>query len=126
MQQLIQQKTAVRSSGNLQGDGERTASNQTFGKAGQPHSTTLPSPQIMHLRGKAGGYACAAQHDPREYTARARSTFLASFEKQVDPDGVLPEGERLRRAQAAKSAHFAKMALKSAKKRSRKARKAVA
>ena len=57
----------------------------------------------------------AAQRDPMEYTAAARSTFLARFEKQVDPDKVLPEAERQRRAKAARKLYFTRLALRSAK-----------
>ncbi len=73
----------------------------------------------LSLRGRIGAYALHAQRDPRETTAKARSTFLAKFEQEVDPDGVLPESERLRRAEAAKKAHFARLALRSARKRGR-------
>jgi hypothetical protein len=45
---------------------------------------------------------------------------MSSFERQVDPNGELPEAERLKRAEAAKKAHFSRMALKSAKARRRK------
>jgi hypothetical protein len=56
-------------------------------------------------------------HDPREYTAKARATFLRRFEDEVDPDRELPEPERLRRAEAARKAYFTKLALKSAQAR---------
>ena len=62
----------------------------------------------------------ASQQDPRVYTAKARARFLSKFEAQVDPAGVLEPEERQRRAQAARKAHFARMALKSAKARARK------
>lgn len=79
------------------------------------------TPQDASLRGRIGGYALAAQHDPKEYTKNARAAFLASFEKQVDPDGVLPAAERQRRAAAARKAHFVKLALKSSQSRRRRA-----
>lgn len=72
------------------------------------------------LRGRIGGLALAAQHDPREYTAEARRRFLAKFEDEVDPDRILTELERKRRAEAARKLYFARLALKSAKKRARK------
>lgn len=71
------------------------------------------------LRGRIGGLSLAAQRDPLEYTRNARQAFLATFDSQVDPDGVLPVAERTRRALAARKAHFAKLALKSAKARRR-------
>lgn len=42
---------------------------------------------------------------------------MARFEKQVDPDGTLPEQERRRRAEAAKKAYSNALALNSAKAR---------
>lgn len=71
----------------------------------------------MALRGRIGGLTTAARHDPKVTTAKARQTFLSQFERQVDPDGVLPPEERQRRAEAAKRAHMARLALKSAQAR---------
>lgn len=75
----------------------------------------------MALRGRIGAYRLHATHDPRETTQTARATFLSRFEREVDPDGILPEAERLRRAEAARKAYFSQLAYKSAKaRRSRK------
>jgi hypothetical protein len=52
-------------------------------------------------------------------TAPARAAFLARFEAEVDPEGILPPEERARRAEFARKAYFAGMAFKSAKARSR-------
>jgi hypothetical protein len=65
-------------------------------------------------------YCLHAQRDPRETTQAARDSFMARFERQVDPDNLLPPAERQRRAEAAKKAYFLKLALKSA--RARRAR----
>ncbi len=73
------------------------------------------------IRGRIGAYSLHAQTDSRELTKPARRAFLATFEAAVDPDGILPEHERTRRALAARKAHFAKLALKSAKARRRRA-----
>jgi len=48
---------------------------------------------------------------------------MSRFERDVDPDGVLPEAERLRRAEMAKKAYFARLALKSVKVRRDRARR---
>lgn len=53
-------------------------------------------------------------------TAKARAALTSKFERQVDPDGVLPPKERARRAEHARKAHFARLALKSAKARRRR------
>jgi hypothetical protein len=59
-------------------------------------------PNEMSLRGRIGAYRLHAKHDPKETTAKARETFLNRFEREVDPDGILPEAERVRRAEAAR------------------------
>lgn len=53
-------------------------------------------------------------------TAPARSAFLDRFEREVDPDGTLSPAERQRRSESAMRAHMQRLALKSAKARSRK------
>lgn len=58
-------------------------------------------------------------------TAKARAALMASFEKQVDPDGTLSPQEGARRAEHARKAYFARLALKSAQAR-RNARAAAA
>jgi hypothetical protein len=61
-----------------------------------------------------GAHMLHATHDSRRVTVRAREAFLASFERQVDPDGSLPTDERRRRAAHARAAYFARLALRSA------------
>lgn len=53
-------------------------------------------------------------------TGPARKAFLAKFEAEVDPDGLLSEAERQKRAEYARKCHFAQMGLKSAKTRAKK------
>ncbi len=65
------------------------------------------------LRGRIGAHLLHATHDSRRLTAQARAVFLASFERQVDPDGVLPADERRRRAAHARAAYFARLARQS-------------
>lgn len=60
--------------------------------------------------------------DPVAGTAAARRAAHDRFEREVDPDGLLPRDERSRRAARARSAHFRSLALKSAK--ARRARRA--
>jgi hypothetical protein len=83
--------------------------------------TTGFDPAEMALRGRIGAFVQHSRHDPRETTAAARASFLARFEREVDPDGVLPVEERQRRAEAARRAYFARLALKSAQKRGKRA-----
>lgn len=80
------------------------------------------SPQEAALRGRIGAYALHAKYDARVTTQKARETFLSRFLDEVDPDRTLPEEERLRRAAYAKKVYFARLALASARKRSKNAK----
>ncbi len=73
--------------------------------------------RMRRLRARAAAYAMHAQHDSRETSRRGRDSFMARFEREVDPQGVLSAGERARRAECAKRAHFIRLALKSAQSR---------
>lgn len=58
--------------------------------------------------------------DPQQATAPARAAGpgqLAYWERKVDPDGSLPPAERTRRAEHAKRAHYARLAIASAQAR---------
>lgn len=77
------------------------------------------SPDEAALRGRIGALVLHSKYDARETTAKARARFLDRFEREVDPDGTLPENERRRRAQYARKAHFARLALASARVRSK-------
>lgn len=78
------------------------------------------TPEEAALRGRIGAYRLHATHDPKETTAKARQTFLAKFEREVDPDSTLPEAERKRRAEYARKAHFARLAYASARARKKR------
>jgi hypothetical protein len=71
-------------------------------------------PADLRLRGRIGALRLHATHDPRETTTRARQAFRDSFEREVDPEGVLPDDERVRRADFARRAHYARLARLSA------------
>ena len=55
-------------------------------------------------------------------TAPARMAMMARFERDVDPDNVLPPHERAKRADNAKTAYYKRLALKSARARTRRAK----
>ena len=61
---------------------------------------------------------------PDAAPARARAGLEQKFLREVDPDGELPEPERIRRAECARRAYYQRLALASAK--ARRARKAAA
>ena len=81
------------------------------------------SPAERTLRARLAAHAMHGRHDARATTAKARAAFLAKFEQQADPDGLLTPAERERRAQQLRSAYFAQLALASAK--ARRARRAA-
>jgi len=80
------------------------------------------------MRGRIGAYTRLSKYgadEIKDMTAAARKGFMARFDDEVDPERVLPEAERFRRAEAAKKAYFARLGLKrsqaAAKKKARKA-----
>ena len=77
------------------------------------------TPSERTLRARIGAFSLHAQGLTN--TGPARVAFLSRFERQVDPEGVLPPEVRSKRAEAARKAYFSKLALKSAKTRQKKA-----
>lgn len=53
-------------------------------------------------------------------TAPARAAMAARFEREVDPDNVLPPAVRAKMAENARSAYYKRLALKSARARKRR------
>lgn len=73
------------------------------------------SPAERSLRARSAAYMRWAVTDDRQAaTAPGRAAARSRFEKLVDPEGVLPEEERAKRAAYARSAFYADMARKSA------------
>jgi len=72
------------------------------------------------LRARLAAYALHAQRDPRETTANGRAAFLARFDREVDPEGLLEPDERRRRAEQARRAYFARLSLAAIKARQAK------
>jgi len=75
------------------------------------------------LLGRIGAHTLHARHDPHVITAAARRVFLDRFEKEADPEGVLPFEERARRARHLRSAYFSRLALCSAQVRRQRAKR---
>lgn len=72
------------------------------------------------LLAKAAAHESWARTEDRAArTANARREFLDRFEREADPDGVLPVGERAKRAEHLRKAYFARLAAKSAEARRR-------
>lgn len=72
------------------------------------HSTLTPSQRSQ--RARLAATSRWSKEDGSAGTQAARSAFLDRFEREVDPDGVLPPEERARRAEAAKRAYFQRLA----------------
>jgi hypothetical protein len=74
--------------------------------------------------GRIGAYVqWSREPDRTARTAKARAASPAGldrFEREVDPDGVLPTDVRAKMAEAARKAYFLKLSLKSAKARAAK------
>lgn len=69
-----------------------------------------PDPKKV-LAGRIGGLTSSARHTPGQMVAAAHRGTLAKFEREVDPEGVLPVEERQRRATAARKAHMSRLSL---------------
>lgn len=66
------------------------------------------------MRARMAAHHLHAQRDARETTAPARTAFIDSFLRKVDPEGELPLEERQRRAHSALKAHMADLSFRSA------------
>jgi hypothetical protein len=79
------------------------------------------TPAELSLRGYlAANESWARTPDRSARTAKARKTFDERFEREVDPNNELTPAERAKRAENARKAYFARLALKSAQARRRK------
>lgn len=76
------------------------------------------TPAQRSMRGRMAVHrSWANTGDRTDRTSAGRAAFADRFEREVDPEGVLPPDERAQRAKAAKSAYFTALALKSSKSR---------
>lgn len=79
------------------------------------------SPGERSLRAKLAAHrSWANTTNPSARTAPGRQAFFERFEREVDPLGKLKPEERQRRADSARRAFMAEIALKSARSRRRK------
>lgn len=73
------------------------------------------SPEERKLRARAAAYALHAQGGTS--TKAGTRSFLERFERQVDPEGLLPIEERTRRALLARKSYMSLLGMKAAKAR---------
>ena len=77
-----------------------------------------PIPSERKLAARVAAHTRWASIDDRaEATRPAREAFMARFERQADPDGLLTPADKERRAQHLASAYFARLSLASARAR---------
>ncbi|MCI2421474.1 hypothetical protein MOQ72_28975 [Saccharopolyspora sp. K220] len=82
------------------------------------------TPEQRALRARIGAHVSWSQTEDRAArTSAARQRFLDRCEREVDPGGVLPMQERAYRAEHARKAYFARLAMRSAA--ARRARKSA-
>jgi len=80
------------------------------------------TPEQRSLRAKIASHeSWARTADPSDRTAPARRAFADKFQREVDPDGVLSPDDRARRAEHARKAYYARLALASVRARRRRA-----
>ncbi len=84
-----------------------------------PETSLTPEQRV--LRAKHAIHSRWA-HTPNRTAATqpGRDAFMARFEHEVDPEGLLDPAERARRAEHAKKAYFARLAFESSKSRAKK------
>ena len=75
------------------------------------------SPSERSMRAQIAANTRWSKEDPAQQVAVLRRGFFQKFLDQVDPNGVLPEAERVRRAESAMRAHMLKLSFKAAKAR---------
>jgi hypothetical protein len=85
-------------------------------------STSNSTPTERSLWARAAAYRLHSLYDSRVLTANARAAFRDRFVRQVDPDRILPEAERQRRAECARKGYYSALAAKSARARRRRLR----
>src|SRR5271157_2378666 len=75
------------------------------------------TPEQRTLRARIAAHALHAQGGTN--TKAATAAFLTRFDRQVDPDAVLPPDERARRAEHARRTYMAALSLKASRARTR-------
>ncbi len=80
------------------------------------------SPEEASLRGRIGAYALHARYDARETTEKARAAARTALDTRlIDEFDLDPEGRGFEtHLKHARSAHFSRLALRSARKRKRR------
>lgn len=73
------------------------------------------TPEQRSQRARTAALSRWANEDPTGQVISMQRGIQKRFEREVDPDETLPLAERQRRAEAARKAHMARIALKSSR-----------
>lgn len=85
-----------------------------------PKSRNRLTPEQAALVGRVGAHESWARTPDRSArTAPARAAAWSSWVRKADPDGVLSDADRQRRAEHLRSAHMARLGLRSSLNRSK-------
>lgn len=80
---------------------------------GRTEHAVMSDPTTRRLAAQVAAHeSWASTSDRAARTAKARAALQARFENEVDPHRLLDAEERARRVQHARSAHYARLALK--------------
>jgi hypothetical protein len=80
-------------------------------------ASSAPGGSERRLKAQLAAHTLHARVDSTAHTMAAREGFERRFLDEVDPERVLSEDERVRRAQHARKAYFARLALASVRSR---------
>ena len=86
--------------------------------ASSGNADLTPAQRVLRAR-LAAHASWANTADRAKRTRPAADAFMARFEHEVDPDGLLDADERLQRAASAKRAYFQRLALASSRARNK-------
>jgi hypothetical protein len=77
------------------------------------------TPEQRAMRARLAALARWSREDPADHVAMMNEKFKDRFLEKVDPEGLLPEPERRRRAEAARKLFYQQLAYKSSRARSK-------
>lgn len=77
------------------------------------------TPEQRAIRARMAALARWSREDPKAHIAMMNKKFKDRFEKQVDPEGALPDEERRRRAESARKLFYQQLAYRSSRARSK-------
>lgn len=110
-------RRAERDDGTNDGTARQVTSNDPHGEEVKPTANTKNIDKRI-----AAETSWSLTTDRSERTKPGRQAFLDRFEREIDPEGVLPSDERRIRAQHALRAHMLRLAKRSVAARSAKNR----